>query len=97
MLTGIIVVYISLIIECFLFKADTAVGPACIKPTDEYLDKVLKAIDNKEQNPQGLYLLIAMSSLMSVHSGCISLLGTIPDEYPRKDCKSYVALKWNDV
>lgn len=92
-----VILHISLIGISLLLKADAMVCPAYIKPTDEYLDEVLKAIKNEEQNPQGFYLLVAMSSLMPVCCRRVSLLGTVPDEYPRKDSKGYVALEWNDV
>ena len=83
MTANIIIVEFIFMFVGFLFKANTTVGSISIKATEEPFDKILKTIDYQEQNPQSLYLLVSMSTFMSVNFCSISVLSTLTDKHPR--------------
>ncbi len=76
-------------IVCFLFEADAAVCPIGIKFADRQFDNKLQTVDNEEQDPESLQLLLGMDCFMpfGYHGEFLFPVSSHDDERPESHCR----------
>ena len=76
-------------IVCFLFETDAAVCLICVETAYWQFDDELQTVDDEEQDPESLQLLLGMDCFMpfGYHSEFLFPVSSHDDERPESHCR----------